>query len=186
MGRGAGYLERDKEPAMPNRRVVRRGRFLEDFQVGDLYRHHWGRTLTAGEATLFTTWTMNANPLYFNRAWARRQGLKESPVNPLLAMNVVFGLSVEDLSEQALAHLGYWNLRFLKHVFPGDTLTAESVVLSVRESESKPDRGVVQVRTSGFNQDGDKVLEYERKILVKKRSHYEADAEPVKAPGAAG
>lgn len=170
---------------MPDRKVIQRGRFLEDFHPGDIFRHHWGRTLTAGEASLFTTWTMNANPLYFNAVYARHQGYRSCPVNPLLAMNVVFGLSVEDLSEQALAHLGYWNLRFLRPVYPGDTLFSESVVLDVRESSSKPDRGVVHVRTTGRNQDGDRVLEYERKILVKKRSHYPKDAKPDKAPGAA-
>ncbi|MBI5543331.1 MAG: MaoC family dehydratase [Deltaproteobacteria bacterium] len=133
----------------------------------------------------FTTWTMNANPLYFNAVYARRLGHPGMPVNPLLVLNVVFGLSVEDLSEQALAHLGYWNVRFLRPVYAGDTLTSESEVLEVRESSSRPDRGIVHVRTSGMNQDGECVLQYERRILVKKRSHFPKDAAPAKAPGAA-
>jgi acyl dehydratase len=87
-------------------------------------------------------------------------------------MNVVFGLSVEDLSEQALAHLGYWAMKFEEPVYPGDTLFAESEVLDLRPSESKSDRGIVHVRTRGLNQEGRLVLHYERKILVKKREAY--------------
>ncbi len=146
-----------------------RGRFYEDFVVGGVHRHHWGRTLTEGECALFTTWTMNANPLYFNREYARAHGHPGCPVNPMLVLNVVFGLSVEDLSEQAVAHLGYWNVRFGAPVYPGDTLVSTSVVLGKRESESRNDRGIVHVRTEGLNQNGVRVIEYERKILVKKR-----------------
>ncbi len=171
---------------MAARRVVRYGRFLEDFQPGQVLAHHWGRTITAAEAVQFSTWTGNANPLYFNAEWARRNGYHGMPVNPMLVLNVVFGLSVEDLSEQALAHLGYWNVRFERPVYGGDTLTAESEVLEVRESGSKPDRGVVHVRTRGRNQEGEQVLSYERRILVKRRSHYPQDVAPDKAPGAAG
>jgi len=170
---------------MPQRRVVRYGRFLEDFQPGQVLAHHWGRTIPEAEAIAFTTWTQNANPLYFNAVWARQHGYRDLPVNPMLVLNVVFGLSVEDLSEQALAHLGYWQVRFERPVYVGDTLTAESEVLDVRGSGSKPDRGIVHVRTRGLNQDGLGVLSYERRILVKKRSHYLADAAPTKAPGAA-
>lgn len=167
---------------MKQRRVVQYGRYYEDFQVGDVYRHHWGRTLTEGECALFTTWTMNANPLYFNKVYAQAHGHREMPVNPLFVMNVVFGLSVEDLSEQALAHLGYWRMQFGVPVYPGDTLFSESTVLDKRESGSKGDRGIVHVRTVGVNQEGAEVLSYERKILVKKRSAYPA---PAKTPGAA-
>ena len=159
---------------MPQRRIPVRGRYYEDFVVGERYRHHWGRTITEGEAALFSTWTMNANPLYFNRVYARSLGHPTAPVNPLLAMNVVFGLSVEDLSEQALAHLGYWAMRFRAPVYPGDTLFSESEVLDKRPSESKADRGIVHVRTTGLNQDGRRVLDYERRILVKKREAYGA------------
>lgn len=166
---------------MGTRRVVQYGRFFEDFQVGDTYRHHWGRTVTDGECSLFTTWTMNANPLYFNKVYAQAHGHRDTPVNPLLVMNVVFGMTVEDLSEQALAHLGYWRMRFGRPVYPGDTLFAESTVLDKRASESKNDRGIVHVRTVGTNQHGEEVISYERKILVKMKAAYPA---PAKAPGA--
>jgi len=167
---------------MGKRRIVEYGRYFEDFEVDATYRHHWGRTVTEGEAALFTTWTMNANPLHFNKVYARALGHPDTPVNPLFVMNLVFGMTVEDLSEQALAHLGYWRVRFPRPVYPGDTLFATSTVLDKRPSESKDDRGIVHVRTEGTNQHGEVVITYERRILVKKRSAYAA---PTKAPGAA-
>jgi itaconyl-CoA hydratase len=163
--------------------MPRTGRFFEDFQVGDTYHHHWGRTLTEAECQLFTTWTMNANPLYFNRVYAQSLGHPRCPANPLLVMNVVFGMSVEDLSEQALAHLGYWNMVFHRPVYPDQTLFAESTVLDTRPSESREDRGIIHVRTTGSNEQGEVVLTYERKILVKKRSAYTRDAEAQRPPG---
>lgn len=168
---------------MAKRKLRRTGRYFEEFEVGATYHHHWGRTLAEGECRLFTTWTMNANPLYFNEAYARSLGHSRCPVPPLLLMNVVFGLSVEDLSEQALAHLGYWNMRFLRPVYPGQTLLAESTVLDKRPSESKDDRGIVHVRTTGRTEDGEVVLTYERKILVKRRSAYAREAEELRPPG---
>ncbi|HJZ87427.1 MAG TPA: MaoC family dehydratase [Polyangia bacterium] len=151
-----------------------RGRYFEDFEVGAVYRHHWGRTITEGENALFSTWTMNVNPIHFNREHARALGYETTPVNQMLVMNVVFGLSVEDLSEKAIAHLGYWKMRFGKPVFPGDTLFSESEVLGKRPSESKDDRGIVHVRTRGYNQREELVIEYERRILVKKRASHAA------------
>ena len=168
---------------MPARKMTRTGRYYEEFKVGDRYPHHWGRTLTEAECHLFTTWTMNANPLYFNRAYAQALGHPQCPANPLLVMNVVFGMTVEDLSEQALAHLGYLNMVFDKPVYPGDTLFAESTVLDKRESDSKDDRGIVHVRTTGRNQHGDVVLTYERKILVKQQKAYPQEQGRTTPPG---
>ena len=156
------------------RRKIERGRYYEDFQIGEVYPHHWGRTLTDGECQLFATWTMNAVPLYFNRVHAAALGHPTTPAHPLFVMNVVFGLSVEDLSEQALAHLGYWGLTFPRFVYPGDTIVSSSVVLDKRESTSKNDRGIVHVRTTGKNQRGEEICVYERKILVKKRAAFAA------------
>ena len=124
-----------QQAAVPDegpRRFVERGRYYEDFKVGDVYRHHWGRTLTDGEAQLFATVTMNAVPLYFNKLHAQALGHEVPPVHPLLVMNVVFGMTVEDLSEQAIAHLGYWNMTFPRWVYPGDTLISKSEVLDQR------------------------------------------------------
>jgi acyl dehydratase len=168
---------------MSDRKVVRTGRYFEDFAVGETYRHHWGRTLTEGECSLFTTWTMQANPLHFNRVYARSLGHPRCPVNPLLVMNVVFGMTVEDLSEQALAHLGYWKMVFHRSVYPDQTLFAESTVLGKRPSESKDDRGIVHVRTTGRNEEGEVVLTYERKILVKKKAAYASELQATRPPG---
>ena len=168
---------------MPERKMSRTGRYYEDFQVGDTYQHHWGRTLSEAECHLFATWTQNANPLYFNREYARSLGHPSCPANPLLVMNVVFGMTVEDLSEQALAHLGYWNMVFHKPVYAGQTLYAESVVLDKRPSGSKDDRGIVHVRTTGKNELGAVVLTYERKILVKRRSAYASELDRTTPPG---
>ncbi len=149
-------------------RRIERGHYFEDFELGQVFKHHWGRTLTEGDNSLFTSLTMNFNPVYFNREYARSLGYRDVLVNHLLVMNVVFGLSVEDLSERAIAHLGYERLRFIGTVYPGDTLTSESEVLSKRDT-SRADRGVVKFRTSGFNQHDEKVLEYERPVLIRRR-----------------
>lgn len=150
-------------------RKIERGHYFEDFEVGHLFQHHWGRTITEGDNAFFSSVTMNFNPAYFNREYARSIGYQSVIVNHLLVMNVVFGLSVEDLSERAIAHLGYEKLKYLETVYPGDTLTSESLVLEKRDT-SRPDRGVVRFRTSGYNQRGEKVLEYERPVLIRKRN----------------
>jgi itaconyl-CoA hydratase len=149
-------------------RRIERGHYFEDFEIGHVFKHHWGRTITPGDNSLFTSVTMNFNPIYFNRPYAESLGYKDVVVNHMLVMNVVFGLSVEDLSERAIAHLGYEQMRFHETVYPGDTLTSRSEVLSKRDT-SRPDRGVVKFRTTGFNQHGQKVLEYERPVLIRKR-----------------
>src|SRR5260370_38255319 len=132
-------------PPSGPRGLVERGRYYEDFKVGDVYRHHWGRTLTQGEAQFFATATMNALPLYFNELRAQALGHEKVPVHPLLVMNVVFGMTVEDLSEQALAHLGYWNMKFPRWVYPGATLVSSSEMLEKRDSGPKPHRAIVHV-----------------------------------------
>ena len=150
-------------------KTIERGHYFEDFELGQVFEHHWGRTITHGDNSLFTSVTMNFNPIYFNREYARSIGYRDVIVNHLLVMNVVFGLSVEDLSERAIAHLGYERMKFLATVYPGDTITSHSEVLSKRDT-SRPDRGVVKFRTTGFNQRGEKVLEYERPVLIRKRA----------------
>jgi acyl dehydratase len=150
-------------------RRIERGHFFEDFQVGHLFKHHWGRTINDGDNSFFSSVTMNFNPIYFNREYAQSLGYAGVVVNHMLVMNVVFGLSVEDLSERAIAHLGYEKMKFGQTVYPGDTITSESLVLEKRDT-SRPDRGVVKFRTTGYNQHGEKILEYERPVLVRKRN----------------
>jgi len=150
-------------------RRIERGHYFEDFEIGHLFKHHWGRTISDGDNSFFSSVTMNFNPAYFNREYARTLGYKDMIFNHMVVMNVVFGLSGEDVSERAIAHLGYEKLKFLETVYPGDTLTSESLVLEKRDT-SRPDRGVVKFRTSGYNQRGEKVLEYERPVLIRKRN----------------
>ncbi|HEY3216189.1 MAG TPA: MaoC family dehydratase [Candidatus Eisenbacteria bacterium] len=160
---------RPEAQAPPERRD--RGHFFEEFAAGQRYRHHWGRTITEGEAVTFAATTLNANPLYFNAPYAKAHGHPEIPVDPLLAWNVAFGLTVEDLSFKVAGagNLGYPVIRFLRPVYPGDTLYAESEVLATGPWKGANDCGVVHVHTWGLNQHGERVLEYERKILVRKR-----------------
>ncbi len=146
-----------------------KGNCYEDMTPGRTFDHHWGRTITDGDNATFTTQTMSFCPLYFNAAYAQSMGHRGTVVNPLLVFNVVFGLSVEDLSEGGGPFLGVDDCRFHKHVLPGDTLTARSTVEDARESKGQPDFGIVRWHTEGFNQNGDKVVEFRRTNLVRRR-----------------
>lgn len=149
--------------------TVEKVNHFEDFEVGQRFEHHWGRTITDGDNSLFTTLTLNANPAYFNADYASDVGHDGVVANPLLAFNVVFGLSVQDLSEAGGAFLEVADLVFHETVSPGDTLYAESEVTALRESESRPDQGIVTWHTRGLRPDGTVVLEYDRTNLVNKR-----------------
>ena len=146
-----------------------RGHQFEDFEVGQRFDHHWGRTLTAADSTLFSTLTLHFNPTYFNAEYAREIGYEGVAINPLLAFNTVVGLSVEDLSEAGGPFLGIDNLVFLKAVYPGDTLYAKSVCISKRVASSGK-AGPVTWHTQGVNQRGEIVLEYDRTNLVRMRN----------------
>ena len=147
----------------------RKGRFFEDFAIGQRFTHHWGRTLNAGDNSLFTTLTLNFNPLYFNAEYARAHGHPQELVCPMLVFATVFGLSVEDLSESGGAFLGVEDLTFAKPVYPGDTLSAVSQVLDARLSSSRPDLGVVSWKTEGFNQKDERVIDFVRSNLIVRR-----------------
>ena len=147
----------------------RKGHAYEDFSVGQRFDHHWGRTITEADNLTFSTATMWANPLSFNVEHARAHGHPTIVVNPMLVFTTVFGLTVEDLSEAGGPFLGLDELRFHATVHPGDTLTAASEVVDVRESGSRPGSGIVTWRTEGRNQRGELVVEYRRTNLVAKR-----------------
>ena len=149
--------------------TLRKGRFLEEFATGDLFEHHWGRTLTESDNTLFTTVTLAYNPLYFNAEYARSEGHPCAVVNPMLVLCTIVGLSVEDLSEAGGPFLGIDDLAFHQPVYPGDTLIARSTVVSVRESESRPGFGIATWRTEGRNQRDELVVDYKRSNLVAKK-----------------
>lgn len=147
----------------------RKGRQFEDFAVGQVFEHHWGRTIEAGDNSLFSALTLSYNPLYFNREYARALGHPATVVNPMLVFLTVFGLSVEDLSEAGGPFLGVEALTFHRPVYPGDTLTARSTVVDMRLSESRPDSGIVTWHTEGRNQRDELVIDFQRTNLVAKR-----------------
>ncbi len=144
------------------------GRFFEDFSVGDLYRSRLGRTITDTDNTHFTLLTNNTNQIHFNADYASRTEFKRPLVNSALTLSVVAGLAVTDVSENGFA-LGWDYIKLPNPVYGGDTLYAETEVVSVRESKSRPDQGIVKVRTRGINQDGKVVIEYERSVMVWRR-----------------
>lgn len=144
-----------------------RGNRFEDFALGRKFTHHWGRTVTESDNTLFSTLTLAYNPAYTNASYARAQGLQGSPVNPLLVFNVVFGLSVEDLSEGGGPFLGVDDLQYLQPVYPGETLYAESEVIQARLADKRPGYGIVQWHTVGRNEAGVPVIEFKRANLVR-------------------
>jgi len=142
------------------------GRFFEDFEGGDVYRHPLGRTITATDNAWFTLMAMNTNELHFNDHYSSRTEFGKQLVNSTLTLAVVVGLSVTDISRHAVANLGWDKVRMPHPVFIGDTLYAESVVLSARPSKSRPYAGIVSVATQGINQDGEVVLTFERSVMV--------------------
>jgi itaconyl-CoA hydratase len=153
-----------------NRATLReRGNKYEDFSPGRVFEHHWGRTLTQAENALFTTLTLNYNPLYFNIEYAKAHDHPDLQICPMLVFNTVFGLSVEDLSEGGGPFLGIEELTFHKTVYPEDTLTARSTVVDRRESSSHQSMGIVTWHTEGFNRNGERVIDFKRSNLVRMR-----------------
>jgi acyl dehydratase len=145
------------------------GRFFEDFTVGDRYRHPLGRTITETDNIWFTLLTNNTHQVHFNADYASRTEFKQPLVVSTLTLAIVTGLSVGDVSQNSVANLGWDKVRLPNPVFAGDTIYAESEVLEARPSKSRPTNGVVRVRTRGFNQRGETVIEYERTVLVYRR-----------------
>jgi len=147
------------------------GRSYEDFAVGDVYEHRPGRTITQADNTWFTLLTMNTHPLHFDEEYAKATEFGRCLIASPLTVAILVGMSVTDVSQKAIANLGWREIRLPAPVFAGDTLYAESEVLEKRESKSRPEAGLVTVRTIGRNQDGTVVCTFERTILVAKRGH---------------
>jgi itaconyl-CoA hydratase len=161
----------ERKAVGPNRYRESFGRHFEDFKVGDIYEHRPGRTVSEADNTWFTLLTMNTHPLHFDAAYAARTEFGRPLVNSCLTLAMVTGMSVSDLSWKAVANLGWDKVRLTAPVFAGDTLYAESEVLAVRESGSRPGQGVVTVRTTGRKADGTEFMSFERAILVPRRGH---------------
>ena len=153
------------------------GRCFEDFVVGAVYRHPLGRTVTATDNIWFTLLTVNTNPIHFDAHYAAQTEWGRPLVDSTFTLALVTGLSVADLSQYAV-NLGWDEVRLPAPVFEGDTLYAQSEVVSVRESRSRPHMGVVTVRTTGYKQDGTVVIEFKRALLIYKRAHLPERPQP--------
>ena len=144
------------------------GRCYEEFEVGAVYKHWPGRTITEYDNTLFALLSMNQNPLFIDENYARTQQLGRRPVLDSLIFSLTVGMSVSDTSGKTIANLGYESVVFERPMFAGDSLYAESEVLEKRESQSKPDRGIVAIETRGYNQDKERVIVLRRRFLTPK------------------
>jgi itaconyl-CoA hydratase len=159
---------------------VWRGRFYEDFDVGDVFRSRFGRTVTETDNVWFTCLTMNTNQVHFNEPFAARTRFGRPLVNSTFTLALVTGMTVPDTSENATANLAWTDIRLPNPVFAGDTLWAESEITELRESSSNPSVGIVTMRSRGLNQRGDVVIEFKRTFMVYKRGASEVtDSFPV-------
>jgi len=163
------------ESAMGSTGGTGAGNFFEDFRLGQILRHATPRTLTTGDVALYTGLFGSRFAVQSSDAFARSIGYRNAPIDDLLVFHVVFGKTVPDVSLNAVANLGYAECRFLAPVYPGDTLTALSEVIGLKENSSRK-TGIVYVRSRGINQDGKDVLTYARWVMVRKRD--EAAAAP--------
>lgn len=152
------------------------GRYYEEFTVGDIYKHPYGRTVTETDNVWFTNITLNVNPMHFNAPYAAETEFEERLVDGTFVIALAVGMSVIDVSANATANLGYDDVRHHAPVYHGDTLFAESEVLATRESESREHVGLVTTELRAFNQDDQRVLSLERTALVLKRSAAEPSA----------
>jgi len=147
------------------------GRFYEDFEVGDVYQHPLGRTVTTTDNLWFTLLTQNTAPVHVDHQYASQTELGKPQVNSTLTLALVTGQSVSDISQNVLANLSWDEVRLPSPVFEGDTIYSQSEVLSKRESQSRPHAGIVTVKTTGYNQQGQVVITFKRTVMVYKRGH---------------
>jgi acyl dehydratase len=145
------------------------GRYFEDFTVGDIYEHRPGRTIAETDNTWFTLLTMNTHPMHFDAEFAKHSEFGKCIICSPLTVALMVGMSVTDVSQKAIANMGWTDIRMTHPLSAGDTLMSESEVLAKRESKSRPNAGLVTVKTSGFNQDGVLVCDFQRTILIPKR-----------------
>jgi len=147
------------------------GLYYEDFEVGDVFEHRPGRTITDVDNIWMTLLTMNVQQVHFDAAYAAQTEWKKMLVDSTFTLALLTGMSVRTVSAKVVANLGWDKVKATHPVFPGDTLYAESKVLSKRESKSRPTQGIVTVSTRGVNQDGAEVMSFERTMLIYKRDH---------------
>lgn len=147
------------------------GRYLEDFELEAVYEHRPGRTLTDADNIHFSLLTMNFHPMHCDAAFAAKSEFGKLLVSSGLTLAIVLGMTVNDISGKAVANLGWKEINLTAPVFAGDTLCAESEVLEIRESKSRPTQGIVTVKTRAFNQNGVEIMNFIRSALVPKRGH---------------
>ncbi|MBX6353163.1 MAG: MaoC family dehydratase [Thermoflavifilum sp.] len=145
------------------------GRFYEDFEVGDIYPHPLGRTVTQTDNIWFTLLTQNTNPIHFDEVYSSQTEFGRPLVDSTFTLALVTGQSVTDISQNVMANLGWDEIRLPNPVFEGDTIYSYSEVLEKRESKSRPNVGIVKVRTVGYNQRGQVVISFIRTFMVYKR-----------------
>ena len=144
------------------------GRYFEEFQVGEVYKHWPGRTITESDDVLLCMLTMNHHPLHIDANYAKDSDYGRQVVVGNLVVDIAMGQSVPDVSGRALANLGFEKIEFLAPTFHGDTIYSESEVLEVKESSSRPDRGIVKVETRALNQRGELVMKFRRAVMIAK------------------
>ena len=168
------------------------GRFFEDFVVGDVYQHPLGRTVTTTDNIWFTLLTQNTAPIHFDHHYAAQTTFGKPLVDSTFTLALVTGQSVSDVSQNVFANLGWDEVRLPNPVFEGDTIYSQSEVLEKRESRSRPNIGIVTVKTTGYNQDGKAVITFKRSLMVYKRGQAPKiprllpEDTPAVEPGASG
>ena len=154
------------------------GRVYEDFEVGDIYPHPLGRTVLAADNIWFTLLTQNTNPIHFDAAYSAQTEYGKPLVDSTFTLALVTGQSVADVSQNAMANLGWDEVRLPNPLFEGDTVYSRSEVLEKRESKSRPNVGIVKVKTIGYKQDGNVVIEFTRTMMIYKRGHVPVIPQP--------
>ena len=162
-------MVQNAQPVGPNHYRESFGRYYEDFQVGDIYEHRPGRTITQTDNTWFTLLTMNTHPMHFDEEYAKHSEFGRCIICSPLTVALMVGMSVTDVSQKAIANLGWSDIKLTYPLFANDTLYARSEVLDTRESSSRPNAGIVSVKTIGTQQEGKTVCTFMRTILVAKR-----------------
>jgi acyl dehydratase len=147
------------------------GRFFEDFQIGDVYEHKLGRTVTTTDNLWFSLLTQNSNAIHVDHHYAAQTEFGKPLVDSTFTLALVTGQSVSDVSQNVMASLGWDDIALPHPVFEGDTIYSQSEVLEARESKSRPNVGIVKVHTIGFNQDGVVVITFDRSIMVYRKGH---------------
>ncbi|HEX9181039.1 MAG TPA: MaoC family dehydratase [Burkholderiales bacterium] len=148
-----------------------RGRFFEDFEVGDIYRHPLGRTITRTDNIWFTLLTQNTAPIHFDAHYSAQTEFGKPLVDSTFTVALVTGQSVTDVSQNVFANLGWDEIRLPAPVFEGDTIYSQSEVVAKRESKTRPNVGIVTVKTTGYKQDGTVVITFRRTLMVFRRGH---------------